>query len=148
MSLTPTIPRNPLLRALADRRAPTAAEFPELMHAAGNTKAHLDTEGADFHAAQACLETIVRLRLSARKALLLLLLARKAVLSRPEIGELLRVSDSTAERLVTDLHHLRLVQTPDAVLIELTPAGRNVAASIVALTALGAASSVLLRLPR
>lgn len=150
----PPPPRTPLALALQQRKTRPQVrllDFPALALAATATTAELEPDGAAFAGVYATLETLNRLRLSATSARLLMLLVTRGTLSATELANEMKVTTASITGLIRRLAELALVglQRPDGdrrvVLITATDAARRVLASIVALTALGQAASVLLR---
>ena len=149
----PPIPRTPLARALQTRKSPKAclSDFPALALAATATTAELDPHSAAFASVMATLETLGRLRLSASSARVLMRLAQCGTLSANELAIDLRITAASLSGHLTRLSDLALLTLKRSntdrhvVLITATPAAHKVLASIIALTALGAAASVLTR---
>jgi DNA-binding MarR family transcriptional regulator len=151
------IPTTPLLRsfriksASRSEDAPKISDYPHLALAATATTAGLDTTSETFHAVQGCLETLCRLRLSKRAALLLIVLARHGPLTMARVADALKVSQPNCSLITRRIEALGLIaldrQGPDLrrVHASITEAGRKVLASIIALTGLAGASAVLLR---
>lgn len=150
--LTPPRTGQPLLVSLQSRRslAPRLADFPALELAATATTAELDTEGETFGGIAACLETMARLRLSASSTWLIMLLVKHGPQSCSELMARMKISSAAITGLITRLEGLTLITIQRGertdrrlVIITATPATRKVLASLVALTALGAAASIL-----
>lgn len=147
-------PTSPLLRSLRAKAAsadapPKLSDYPHLALAATATTAGLDTSCETFHAVQGCLETLCRLKLSKRSALLLLVLARHGTLTMARVADALKVSQPNCSLITRRMEALGLIamdrQGPDLrrVHASITEAGRKVLASLVALTGLAGASAVL-----
>jgi DNA-binding MarR family transcriptional regulator len=149
-------PTSPLLRSLrakasSSEAAPKLSDYPHLALAATATTAGLDTASETFHAVQGCLETLCRLKLSKRSALLLIVLARHGTLTMARVADALKVTQPNCSLITRRMESLGLVacdrQGPDLrrVHVTITEPGTKVLASLVALTGLAGASSVLLR---
>lgn len=150
--LTPPRTAQPLLAAIQQRthRTPSLSDFPALALAATATKAELDPKGETFAAVQACVETLARLRLSVSSTWLLTLLAKHGPQQCAELCQRMKISSPAMTGLITRLESLALISVqrgtaPDrrAVIITATEPARKVLASLMALTALGAAAAVL-----
>lgn len=149
-------PTSPLLRSLrakasSSEAAPKLSDYPHLALAATATTAGLDTASETFHAVQGCLETLCRLKLSKRSALLLIVLARHGTLTMARVADALKVTQPNCSLITRRMESLGLVacdrQGPDLrrVHVTITEPGTKVLASLVALTGIAGASSVLLR---
>lgn len=155
MPFIPT-PTTPLLRSLRAKASsfespPKLSDYPHLALAATATTAGLDTTSEAFHAVQGCLETLCRLNLSKRAALALIVLARHGPLTLNILADNIRASQANTSQIIRRLEALSLLsksqQGPDLrhVYASITEAGKKVLASLIALTGLAGASSVLLR---
>jgi len=149
-------PRIPLLRSLrakasSSEAAPKLSDYPHLALAATATTAGLDTTSETFHAVQGCLETLCRLDLSKRAALALLVLARQGPLTLNVLAANVRASQANTSQIIRRLEGLGLLtksqqgQDLRHVYATITEAGTKVLASLVAITGLAGASSVLVR---
>jgi len=155
--MTHPTPTTPLLRSFRIKSAsrsedsPKISDYPHLALAATATTAGLDTTSETFHAVQGCLETLCRLRLSKRAALLLVVLARHGPLTMARVADALKVSQPNCSLITRRMEALGLIacdrQSADLrrVHASITDAGQKVLASLVALTGLAGASAVLLR---
>lgn len=145
--------RQPLLMRLQPVRPaqPRLSDFPDLALAATTTTAELDTTCISFAVISAALETLTRLRLSARAAFLLAVLAKSGPQSFADLVKRLRISSAAVTRLTARLGAMNLIgiqraADPDrrVVIISLTEPGRRVLASLVSLSDLGAAAALAL----
>ena len=149
--LTLPVPRHALLASLQRRtlRRSHIGDFPALALAATATQAELDTNGKTFSAVSACLETLARLQLSVSSAWLLMLLIKRGPQSCSELVSRMKISSAAMTGLLSRLSDLSLVGTQRdqadrrIVIVTATEAARKVLASVVALTELGAAASIL-----
>lgn len=151
-------PTKPLTQALAKNRAftTTLADFPELALAATNLNGEaraLDTTSYEFGGVMATLETINRLKLGARNAHVLGLLISLGPTRSTDLAKPARLSTAGVSVILRRLEELALITTSRhkdnsdrrEVIATATQAAHNVMASIVALSALGAAATVLFR---
>lgn len=139
------------------KASPSLADYPELALAAtnGSKAGALDTNSEIFATVQGALETVGRLRLGARKAHLLSLLARSGSTPLGTLARAMRISPSattTQARTLELLGLITLSRRPEhgdarQVIGTITEAGRNVMANIVALSGLAGAASIMFRKP-
>ena len=151
--ILPPPTRHPLLASIQRKAAPKLGNFPALALAATATKVALDTEGAEFAAVAGCLETLSRLGLSVSSSWLLVLLVKDGPQTCTALALRMKQSPANITGLTERLLSLELIAMeraqPDRriVTVSATDAARKVLASVVALTALAAAASVLTRNP-
>lgn len=157
-------PKTPFVKAFRARRAddtpetlvkPKLLDYPDLIQAATTTTAKLDVDSGTFAAVQGCLETLCRLNLSPRAAWAMQVLAKHGPLSLGILQVNVKVVTSACmTSLALHLEALGMIglerRGPDGRFItaSLSAAGTRVLASIVALTGIAEAASVLNRQPR
>lgn len=139
------------------KSSPTLADYPELALAAtnGSKAGALDINSEIFATVQGALETVCRLKLGARKAHLLTLLARSGTMPLGGLAKAMRISPGATTTQARSLELLGLItlsrrpEHGDArkVMAAITEAGRNVLANIVGLSALAGAASIMFRIP-
>lgn len=100
----------------------------------------INTETGTYEAVLACLQTVMTVGLTLRRARALLLLAGDPALSMKRLALECQCSEKAAMRVVAILFGKGLILTPHDGRTLLTTQGQNVAASIVACTALGEAA--------
>lgn len=151
MHPTPTLP---LTQALAKKRAATPAlsDYPALALAASTLSGEpreMDICSPEFCETMACLETLNRLQLGSRNAHALGLLVKQPTRAS-DLAASLRLTAAGTSVVLRRLEALALITTNHhhgdrrEVIATTTQAGRNVMAALVALTALGQVSAVLL----
>lgn len=137
------------------KKLPKLADYADLALAATpKTPRSVDTQDASFNAALALLETLARFKLTARQGLLLALLVK----GRSCIADLtpkLRLSAAGMTQLIDTVEALGLVTSSRGeasdrrmTFIQITQAGTNVVGALIALTGIGGASSILLKIGR
>lgn len=152
--LTPPRTAQPLLASMQkskEKVTPRLVDYPELALAATATKADLDTNSETFAAVSACLETLCRLKLSAKNTWLLMLLVKHGPTPCSAVADRMKINLPTLNQIVGKLQALSLITAERSgatdrrvTLLTATEAAHKVLASIVGLTGLGAAAAVVL----
>jgi DNA-binding MarR family transcriptional regulator len=134
------------------KKLPKLVDYADLALAATpQTPRSVDTQDVSFNAALALLESLARFKLTARQGLLLAVLAKgRACIT--DLTPKLRLSAAGMTQLIDTVEALGLVTSSRGeasdrrmVFIQITQAGTNVIGALVALSALGGASSIMLK---
>lgn len=130
---------------------PQLRNYPDLVLAATATTGELDTTSETFAGVMACLETLSRLRLGTNGAFMLAILVRDGPQTMGALSTRTRISTASMTGFADRLAALGLLTFRRAdrdrrvIYLTATDAARKVMASIVGLTALGQAASLLLQ---